>query len=336
MFRKLRIENPKRDSSAFTGRASWYPYYAGFSPNFAHMLLASSGLPKNGRIVDPWNGSGTTTAAAADLGYRSYGYDLNPVMVLTAKARLLSKREIPSVKPLVADIIRKAKRKRVSEYVEPDPLCTWLVPGSAEIIRTIEQILYQLLVEDSKYVPLASYPDLVHISDIASFFYTALFRVVRNLLSPFIASNPTWIKNPRNFSLRLQPPSEDIIQLFIKEVSTMTAAIDQEQFDFIDGKGETILGVASSDSLPVQDQTADLILSSPPYCTRIDYAVATMPELAVLGYHPQGNLQELRRRLIGTSTVPKSTPNPLPIWGPTCNQFLNKISLHKSKASKSY
>ena len=38
----------------------------------------------------------------------------------------------------------------------------------------------------------------------------------------------------------------------------MTAAIDQEQFDSIDGTGETILGVASSDSLPVQDQTADL------------------------------------------------------------------------------
>ena len=96
------------------------------------------------------------------------------------------------------------------------------------------------------------------------------------------------------------------------------------------------VAVASSDAIPIHNGSVDLILSSPPYCTRIDYAVATMPELAVLGYELHGSFQELRRKLIGTSTVPTSLPEPLPSWGVTCNTFLEKLIHHKSKASKSY
>ena len=42
--------------------------------------------------------------------------------------------------------------------------------------------------------------------------------------------------------------------------------------------------VGSSIDIPINDNYLDCILTSPPYCTRIDYAIATMPELAVLGY----------------------------------------------------
>src|SRR5687767_8614435 len=80
------IQNPKRNRNTRFGRASWYPYYAGFSPYFAQSLLASSGLNQTARIGDPWNGGGTTTTSAAMLGHHAYGYDLNPVMVVVAKA----------------------------------------------------------------------------------------------------------------------------------------------------------------------------------------------------------------------------------------------------------
>lgn len=42
------------------------------------------------------------------------------------------------------------------------------------------------------------------------------------------------------------------------------------------------LKTGTSTDLPVKSETIDLILSSPPYCTRIDYAIATLPELAIL------------------------------------------------------
>jgi DNA modification methylase len=72
MFEHFIIENPKRNGKSLIGRANWYPYCAGFSPNFVRSLLLSSQLNPNTCIVDPWNGSGTTTTIAASLGYNAY------------------------------------------------------------------------------------------------------------------------------------------------------------------------------------------------------------------------------------------------------------------------
>ena len=47
---------------------------------------------------------------------------------------------------------------------------------------------------------------------------------------------------------------------------------------------------------------ADLILGSPPYCTRIDYVISTLPELAVLGYCNE-DLAVLRASMLGTPTM---------------------------------
>ena len=73
--------------------------------------------------------------------------------------------------------------------------------------------------------------------------------------------------------------------------------------------------MASSENLPVRRGVIDFVLSSPPYCTRIDYGVATSAELAVLGYPVDTRLRELRGRLIGTPTIHAETPDPTASWG---------------------
>ena len=44
----------------------------------------------------------------------------------------------------------------------------------------------------------------------------------------------------------------------------------------------------------------------------------------------------MRQQLIGTSTVPVDVPSPDVSWGRTCRRFLDAVSKHTSKASKSY
>lgn len=85
------LPSPKRDKSSFAGRAGWYPYYAGFSAEFADAVLGRFCRSKAPQILDTWNGSGTTTAVSAGRGTQSFGFDLNPVMAIVARARLLSK-----------------------------------------------------------------------------------------------------------------------------------------------------------------------------------------------------------------------------------------------------
>ncbi len=225
MFRHFIIRNPKRDREARLGHASWYPYYAGFSPYFAQSLLASSGLNRTACIGDPWNGSGTTTTSAATLGYRTYGYDLNPVMVIVAKARLISQRETHRLWPIIANILQESKDDGATVIVEDDPLCTWLVPQSAATIRQLERAVRHLLVENAIPSLLGVHSDISQLSSLTAFFYTALFRTVRAVLKQFYTSNPTWMKKPNNKDARLQLPLEILLNVFQHEASTMITAI---------------------------------------------------------------------------------------------------------------
>ena len=82
----FRIENPKRFVLSNKSKAGWVDYYAGYSNGFAKSILESSNLPRRAVVVDPWNGSGTTTEIASILGLKGYGFDVNPVMLIVANA----------------------------------------------------------------------------------------------------------------------------------------------------------------------------------------------------------------------------------------------------------
>ncbi len=336
VFGDVVIQTPKRNRSSADGRASWYPYYAGFSSAFATSILASAKLPSRAQVLDPWNGSGTTTEAAAALGYQGLGYDLNPAMVIISKARMLSPRVKTSLLPVAIDILDKASRANLELPIEPDPLCTWLVPRSAAILRALERAIQRLLVDEHQYDLLVDRQDFDALSDLAAFFYTALFRSVRSLLACFYSSNPTWTKRPKTPASRLRPTPETVQSTFETQVRRMIQAIEMESPWHSQRDHRGLVQLATSSSLPLRKRSVDFILSSPPYCTRIDYAVATMTELAVLGYDIEGRFNDLRRLLIGTSTVPKSIDDPNAEWGATCNDFLDQIASHRSKASGSY
>ena len=85
MLDELEIRSPKRNSRAQSGWEGFFPYYAGYPETFARALLTSANLAGDAVVLDPWNGSGTTTYTASLLGLRSCGFDLNPVMIIIAR-----------------------------------------------------------------------------------------------------------------------------------------------------------------------------------------------------------------------------------------------------------
>ena len=333
MLKNLIIENPKRNNLARKGSAGWYQYYAGFSSKFAKSLLESANLTFSSVIADGWNGSGTTTETASVLGYKTFGFDLNPVMVIVAKARMLNRREKPSINPLLAEIINKTKNKRWRKNSD-DLLCLWLTENSISHIRKLESSIQILLVDEDNYKSLKNRDIAKELSDFASFFYTGLFRTLRIILKPFLATNPTWVKKAKTATELISFDLNFLLRIFQDEINKMTLAIDADSYCALN-QDRCSLQVASSNNLQLEDNSVDFFLSSPPYCTRIDYAVATMPELAILGYS-KNSLRELRNNLIGTSTILEKTPEISNNWGKTCNEFLVKVLSHKSRASDTY
>lgn len=101
-------------------------------------------------------------------------------------------------------------------------------------------------------------------------------------------------------------------------------------------KNRAIISVNTSESLPLSSNSVDAIITSPPYCTRIDYAIATVLELAILGFSSENYLTELRNKMIGTPTIIKEPIEIKKEWGTFANTFLKLVAEHESKASRSY
>jgi DNA modification methylase len=338
-FEKAEVLNPKRNNARVGASRPLYPYYAGYSPDFASKLLQSLDIQRNAHILDPWNGAGTTTLAASNLGLRSTGTDISPVMVLIAKAALVGLNNLASIKPLAHEIVSLARySKNIGGLPDPerDSLSLWFCPSSCYSIRVLEYAIQRLLIPGN-YQLLHRRGSYSEISAIASFFYVCLFNILKRQLKRFGSSNPTWQKSPKSKRSRLRPSLETIFEEFLKEASSFSAEKNTE----IDSKatlkeGLCDLMVCRAESLNLESNSADLVLTSPPYCTRIDYAVKTKVELAVLGIGLGDEFEEFRAGYTGTTKVGRTVPKINQAWGDECLKFLNQVYKHPSKASAGY
>ena len=322
--------NPTRIAADASGRNNWYPYYAGFSPAFAQWIIREAGLSAEALVADPWNGGGTTTWAANSLGLRTWGGDLNPAMILVAKAKLLDAKNCASLGTLARRIVRDATENESAKTEESDPLLPWVGSSDCVRLRALEKsVRAHVVPEAGGFEPVNQVSEL---SQIASFYYLALFRLARQVAKLTKASNPTWLGKPLADSTTTRA-GLTVEERFLAIVDTLVFSAGEELRD--SDSCRAALCVADSTALPLEADCVDLVLSSPPYCTRIDYAIATSIELAVLRASPQ-KLDGIRRMLMGTTTVPKDAGQVDPRWGEACLQFLDHVRIHPSHASSVY
>lgn len=302
-----------------------YPYYAGFPESFVRGMLSPSLIPSGSVVCDPWNGSGTTTTVASRLGFPAIGFDLNPVMVIVAKCRLLPASEASALLPLASAIIKQARKSRASCPLD-EPLTLWFKPKAACTLRSIERSCADLLVGRAKDIKIEN------LSSIAAIFYTALFSVCRKLTTVFRTANPTWMRLPENAGERITISAPELEERFTQAVHAI-AEMSAEQSSF-QRVGCTVSMADATIARP--PHPVDCIITSPPYCTRIDYTAGTRIELALIAPLVEIDADDLRRRMIGTTMVPARVIEPRIEWGEKCNIFLEAVRNHRSKASSGY
>jgi hypothetical protein len=334
-----RVRTPKRGASEITSRARWFKYYAGFSSGFVEDALEQLNLDTGATLLDPWLGGGTTAEVATACGLQFRGYDLNPSMLFVAKARTFAKERAVTLANFIERTIGEYERKvasieRQPKNGTPDPLEQWLQPRTARAFRTLESVVAKLDQPCSPARPI--WQRATEISAGTCVFYVALFRTLRHFLSHFQTSNPTWVKLS-NGGPRVQISDGRILGRFLTEMAFLQDSLHTEQKPVSSGTEQhCLVGQASSTDLPLKSNSIDAILSSPPYCTRIDYVRATLPELAIVGFPSGERLRALRDDMMGTPTVSAAIDENDQRWGPACNHFLSRVEGHSSKASSTY
>ncbi len=71
-------------------RHRWYFYKEGFSPNLVEKAIKESKLNENSLVIDPFNGSGTTTLTASLFGINSIGVEVNPFTHFLSSTKLIN------------------------------------------------------------------------------------------------------------------------------------------------------------------------------------------------------------------------------------------------------
>lgn len=318
------IINPKRINETIEVKPFWYNYYAGYSHTFTQKIIESAELSADAVILDPWNGAGTTTLMSSVNGFHSKGVDLNPVMKIIATAKQATKGDIEFVKSRLNEINANI---RVSTRNE-DPLSVWFDAKSIEPIRKIEKCIM------GEGIHTSTTEKVLTLTAAQCLMYTALFNCVRTYLIDYIPSNPTWIKKPKNDADKVDISWSKFKGQYISYVKDMIDGISIIEHDWSPILSSITIG--SSTSLPVESSSIDFVLTSPPYCTRIDYGIATLPELSVLCANGEDEVDAIRRKLMGTTTVPKSIEGKASGLSGKCIEFLEGVRSHGSKASKTY
>ncbi len=233
-----------------------YPYYAGFSPKFAMDALAWLSPPANGILLDPWNGAGTTTNLSTQTSVRSVGFDLNPVMVVVAKANLAVQHESGSIAPLTEKML---KTKAIHSLKSSNPLTLYFSLQTAVMIQSVAQNIWEHLVSTED--PVGEKFDIDRISPLAATFFVGLFNTVREILRPFSTSNPTWMKTPKSEQDSLNISHK----LFAEHFRQAMARIE----NLVSAKSHKIstplaqCGYSDAKQLPLENLSIDSVLTSP-------------------------------------------------------------------------
>jgi hypothetical protein len=277
-------------------------------------------------VLDPWNGSGTTTAICSEESVPSLGFDINPAMVVVARARSIGRDLYPSLRPLLRHLIAVGK-SALGPADRKDPLCAWFDCRTAARVRALTRGINEVLVQDG-VLPFSSG---VSASPLACLFYVLLFRFVRRSSRAFSVSNPTWVKRSVNSAEKLIFSFQEISSALCADLDALCGNLDASP----SSRWATAqIQVADSRVLPVESGSISAILSSPPYCTRIDYAASTRMELALLGFD-EAEVLKLREKMLGTTVMSKTHVDGSGFPG-SVSMLLDQIASHGSKASSTY
>ena len=97
-------------------RHRWYYYKEGFSPLLVDRAINEVGLKDNEIVLDPFNGSGTTTLSSAIKGYKSVGIEVNPFTAFLSDAKLKS-ASLSEIDKWFFKVFSSSKKQNKSELL---------------------------------------------------------------------------------------------------------------------------------------------------------------------------------------------------------------------------
>lgn len=260
----------------------WFRYSAGFSADWVEKLIGEKENTDSFIVLDPFVGSGTTLIASDKLGIKSIGVEAHPFVARIAKAKLLWDSPI-------ADFVSKATEVLHFSMKHEDA-------GINKIPKLIRDC-YSLPTINKLNSLKNAWLDLYDGSQASELTWLAITAILRSTSKAGTAQWQYILPNKEKKNI-VEPYAA--YKAYIEMVAS-----DMKRFQQIAerSKAKLIAGDARQ-LLEIEEQSIDMVITSPPYANNYDYADATRLEMTFWGeIESWGDLHEsVRNKLIVSSS----------------------------------
>jgi SAM-dependent methyltransferase len=261
---------------------SIHPFPARMAPEIAFRHLPTG---KKLTVLDPMSGSGTTVVLARLAGHKAIGVDLDPLAVLLSKGWSMS-FDGDELKSCSARVVRRAQKLYQSITAsQAYPLHS--DPETKKFIR------YWFDLKSRKQLAaLARCISRVRNPKLRTLLWCALSRLI--ITKQNGASLAMDVSHSRPHKVYVRSPINPL-----EKFENAVAAIEQRSpFKDNDKSPEATIHAGDARKLALPDNSIDLVITSPPYLTAIDYLRGHRLALVWLG-HTICSLRKLRSNSVG-------------------------------------
>lgn len=253
-----------------------HPYPAKFIPQIPQNLIRL--LTLRGELVwDPFGGSGTTALEALLLGRRAVSTDANPLAQLIGKAKTTSLREEDDhVLTLLSEELRLAGNnvETLRDLLKRnEPQYSLVIPK----IPNLEKWFHPVAIRELAYLRWR-----------CSTLPTEATRILAEACLSKVIVKASYQDGETRYARRVREVEfGSVLRMFAAELGAATVKSRQMGKLLRFRNAEFLAADLRADNLPLQRESVDLVVTSPPYPNAMDYHLYHRFRLFWLGHDPR-------------------------------------------------
>ncbi len=254
----------------------WFRYSAGFSADWVKEVIRDFKGNNSIKLLDPFVGSGTTVLAGEECGIESFGIEAHPFVARVATAKLLWSEDVNAFRSFVMDVLQYAQSLADAPKSYPKLIHKCY---SEEVLNELDKLRRAWLYKnDGSGVSELTWLALVGILRVTSSAGTAPWQYVLP-------------KKTKKKTIRPYKAFFDQIRMMSRDMLYFQSVVKEQKAKIFEDDARACS--------KIEDDSVDLIITSPPYTNNYDYADATRLEMSFFGeIKGWGDLQSKVRYLL--------------------------------------
>lgn len=277
----------------------WFKYREGFSSELVRYFLSHFKPQQRDapRVLDPFAGAGTTLTTATKHGWQATGIELLPVGTAAIRARLF------------ADTVDVYAFARAIKQLNKYPL------EAGDAYRAYKfphiRITAQAFTEETEFAlsAFAAFLETIEAEDVSALFHFACLAVLEDV--SYTRKDGQYLRwdNRSGRALKATFNKGEIYGFRLAITRQLELMLEdirrREARGTFSHNAHLIEGSCLAELPRLEDESFDLVVTSPPYCNRYDYTRTYALELAFLG-HGEESVKLLRQTLLSATVENKS------------------------------